>query len=93
MLARVVEFEGVTKERLAQMEQDMQGTAPPEGLNAKEMVVLHDAGADKAIVLLFFDNEEDYRSGDELLNAMPADETPGTRASVTKYDVAFRESM
>jgi len=93
MLARVVEFEGVTKERLAQMEQDMQGTAPPEGLNAKEMVVLHDAGADRAIVLLFFDNEEDYRSGDELLNAMPADETPGTRASVTKYDVAFRESM
>jgi hypothetical protein len=93
MLARVVEFEGVSQDRLSQMQQEMQGTEPPEGLKAKEIVVLYDAGAEKALVTLFFDSEEDYRSSDEVLNAMPADETPGRRASVTKYAVALRETL
>jgi len=75
------------------MQQEMQGTEPPEGLKAKEIVVLYDAGAEKALVTLFFDSEEDYRSSDEVLNAMPADETPGRRASVTKYAVALRETL
>jgi hypothetical protein len=41
-------------------------------------------------VILFFETEDDYRAGDEVLNAMPAGDTPGQRASVTKYDVAVR---
>jgi hypothetical protein len=41
-------------------------------------------------VILFFDTEDDYRRGDEVLNAMPAGDTPGRRASVTKYDVVNR---
>ena len=55
--------------------------------------MLYDAGAEKALVTLFFESEEDYRSSDEVLDAMPADETPGRRASVTKYDVVLRQSM
>jgi hypothetical protein len=43
-------------------------------------------------VILFFENEDDYRRGDEALNAMPAGDTPGQRTSVTKYDVAHRMS-
>jgi hypothetical protein len=92
-LARVVEFEGVTKARLEEMKQEMEGGAPPEGVPAKELVVLHDAEAEKAVVVLFFDNEEDYQSGDEALNAMPAEETPGRRASVQKYDVVVRQTV
>jgi hypothetical protein len=42
---------------------------------------------------VFFDNEDDYHRGDEVLSAMPADETPGRRTSVTKYDVAVRMSV
>jgi hypothetical protein len=57
---------------------------------ATEFVVLHDPDAEKALVLLFFDNEEDYRRGDAALNAMSAGDTPGQRTSVTRYDVAFR---
>jgi hypothetical protein len=38
----------------------------------------------------FFDNEDDYRLGDETLSAMPAGDTPGTRTAVAKYNVAFR---
>jgi hypothetical protein len=41
-------------------------------------------------VIVFFESEDDYRRGDEVLNAMGSDETPGRRASVTKYDVAIR---
>ena len=88
-LARVVTFEGVGKDRIEQMRNDMDG-APPEGLPAKEIIVLHDPDAEKSVVIVFFDNEDDYRQGDATLSAMPDDETPGRRASVTRYDVAAR---
>jgi len=52
--------------------------------------MLHDAENDKSLVLLIFETEDDYRVGDEFLNAMPAGDTPGRRTSVTKYDVALR---
>ena len=40
--------------------------------------------------VVFFENEEDYRRGDAALNAMPAGDTPGSRTSVTRYNVAIR---
>jgi hypothetical protein len=57
---------------------------------AKEIVVLHDPEAEKSVVILFFETDDDYKRGDEALNAMPAGDTPGKRASVAKYQVAFR---
>jgi hypothetical protein len=92
-VARVVTFDGVSKERMDQMQSEIQGSQPPEGLNAKEIIALHDPEAEKSTVLVFFDNEDDYRRGDEILSAMPAGETPGQRTSVTRYDVAMRETM
>ena len=89
-LARVVTFEGVSRDRIDEMNREMEGQDQPEGLNATEFVVLHDGEADKSLVILFFDNEDDYKRGDELLNAMPTSDTPGRRTSVTKYDVAVR---
>jgi hypothetical protein len=88
-LARVVEFEGVDAERMEEMRQEMGGDRP-EGVPASEIIVLHDAAAEKSLVVLFFESEDDYRRGDEALNAMPAGETPGRRTSVTRYDVAIR---
>jgi hypothetical protein len=89
-LARVVTFENVDSGRLAGMLEEMRGSdGPPADLPAKGMVVLHDNGAGRVVVALFFDSEEDYAQGDATLAAMPADETPGTRVSVEKYDVAF----
>ena len=89
-LARVVAFDGVTKDRMDGMQREMQGQERPEGVPATEIVVLHDAEAEKSLVILFFDSEEDYQRGDEALNAMSSDETPGQRSGVTKYDVAMR---
>jgi hypothetical protein len=89
-LARVVTFDGVGKDRMEEMKREMDQGERPEGLPATELIVLHDADADKAVVIVFFDNEDDYRQGDETLNTMPAGDTPGQRTSVTKYDVVTR---
>jgi hypothetical protein len=89
-LARVVSFDGVSSDRMAEMQAEMQGNERPENVPAKEIVVLHDPEGQKSLVILFFETDEDYRRGDEALNAMPTGDTPGKRASVDKYEVAFR---
>jgi len=89
-LARVVTFEGVSKQRMDEMNREMQDGQPPEDFPAAEIVALHVPEAEQSLVILFFENEEDYRRGDEILNAMPTDGTPGSRTSVTRFDVAHR---
>ena len=89
-LARVVTFDGVSSEKMAEMQREMQGSERPDDIPAKEIIVLHDPDAEKSVVVVFFESEDDYRRGDEALNAMPAGDTPGQRTSVGKYDVAFR---
>jgi hypothetical protein len=89
-LARVVSFEGVSKDRIEEIKGEMQDGDRPDDVPATEVVLLHDPETEKSLVILFFETEDDYRRGDEVLNAMPADDTPGRRASVTKYDVAAR---
>lgn len=89
-LARVVSFEGVGKERIEELRQEIREGEKPEGLPATEIIVLHDPEAERSLAIVFFDNEEDYRAGDAVLDAMPAGDTPGRRTSVTKYDVAVR---
>jgi len=88
--ARVVTFEGVSKDRMDEMNREMQDGEPPEGFPQSELIVLHDADAEKSLVVIVFENEDDYKKGDEILSAMPAADTPGRRTSVTKYDVATR---
>jgi len=93
MLARVVTFDGVSSDRMTEMRSRMEGESPPEGLEPKEMFVLHDADAQRALVVLLFEDEAAYNRADEVLNAMPADDTPGERSSVARYDVAMHETM
>ena len=89
-LARVVSFDGVSSDRMAEMQREMEGSERPDDVPAKEILVLHDPEAEKSLVVVFFETEDDYQRGDEALNAMPTGDTPGQRTSVTKYDVAFR---
>jgi len=91
-LARVVTFAGVSSERIAEMQREMEGSERPDDVPATEIVVLHDPEAEESLVVVFFETEDDYRRGDEALNAIPASDTPGRRTSVAKYDVAFRMS-
>lgn len=92
-LARVVTFEGVDAARMDEMRREMAEGEPPEGLPASELVVLHDPEAETSVAIVFFESEDDYRKGDEVLNAMPAGDTPGKRTSVTKYQVAHRMTV
>jgi hypothetical protein len=92
-LARVVTFEGVDRERVEALRQQIGQGGPPEGLPASEIILLTDLDAGRAQVILFFDSEEDYRRGDEVLQAMPSEETPGRRTGVAKYEVAVRATV
>ena len=88
--ARVVSFEGVSKDRMEEMQREMDQGQPPEGFPPAEVVALHDADAERSLVIFIFETEDDYRRGDEILNAMPTGDTPGRRTSVARYDVAMR---
>lgn len=92
-VARVVSFDGVSKDRIEEMKGEAGEGQRPEGLPATEIIALHDPEAEKALVILFFETDDDYRRGDEVLKAMPAEETPGRRTSVARYDVAMRMSV
>ena len=89
-LARVVTFDGVSKQRIDEMKREMEAGDRPDDVPAKEFLMLHDPETEKSLAILFFDSEEDYARGDAALNAMPAGDTPGQRTSVTKYEVAAR---
>jgi hypothetical protein len=89
-LARVVSFDGVTQDRVEEMKAQM-GEGRPDDIPATEIVMLYDADAEKSLVILFFDNEDDFERADQTLSAMPADDTPGRRTTVGRYDVAVRE--
>ena len=89
-LARVVTFDGVSKERMDEMDREMQEGQPPEGFPPAELIALHDPEAEQSLVVVIFETEDDYQRGDEILSAMPAGDTPGRRTSVRKYNVATR---
>ena len=91
-IARVVSFTGVSSDRIEELKREMDEGEQPDGLNPSEMIVLHDADSSEAVAILVFDSDEDYRRGHEVLDAMPAPETPGQRTSVKRYDVAIRTS-
>ena len=89
-LARVVSFEGVSPDRMADLKNRIEGGDPPEGMPPAELLILHDPEGERSLSIILFDNEDDYRKADEILGSMPTPDTPGQRTSVTKYDVAVR---
>jgi hypothetical protein len=91
-LARVVTFEGVDGDRVAELKARIDSDPRPEEIPATEIVMLHDKAAAAAVVVMFFDTDADYEKGDAALGAMDPGETPGRRTSVGKYDVAIRKT-
>lgn len=89
-IARVVTFEGVDRARIDDLKSRIEEGDRPEGLDATELIVLHDPEGQKSLTLVFFDSEDAYRRGDEVLDAIPTGDTPGQRTSVERYEVAIR---
>jgi hypothetical protein len=92
MYARVARWEGADAETLKKSAEEIRADAesgPPEGLPAKKLWLLHDLDGGRAMAITLFENEEDYRQGDETLNAMsPPGDGMGQRVGVDKYEVA-----
>lgn len=95
MHARVARFEGASTEGLEQAAAEIRREAgeggPPEGVPATEAILLTDSDNGRAMAIMLFETEEDYRRGDETLNSMsPPGGSMGQRVSVEKYEVAVR---
>jgi hypothetical protein len=89
-LARVVTFENVDQAQMEEVARQAREDPRPDDIPASELLMLHDPDSRTALAILLFDDEDAYRRGDEALNAMPADETPGRRTSVARYAVVGR---
>ncbi len=59
-VARVVMFDGVSSERMDELKRRMTEGEPPEGMPSSELIVLHDPDAEKSLVVVVFDSDEDY---------------------------------
>jgi hypothetical protein len=91
MYARVVRFTDIDTQRIADRMESEDG--PPPGVSAKSLTVVVDESQSTAVVILFFDSEEDMRSADEALNAMDTSDTPGSRASVDQGEVKYEREL
>jgi hypothetical protein len=95
VFARIATFDGDP----SQMQQVVETirreseSGPPEGVPAKEFLLLTGRDSGKMLGIALFDSEEDLRKGDEALNAMtppPGAEGIGRRTGVEMFDVAIR---
>jgi hypothetical protein len=89
-LARVVTFENVDQAQIEEVARQVREDPRPDDIPASEFLMLHDADGGTALAIVFFDDDDAYRRGDEALNAMSADETPGRRTAVARYSVVGR---
>jgi len=92
MYARVARWEGADAETLDRTAAEIRGRAdsgPPEGVPAKEFLLLNDGASGRSMAITLFETEEDLRAGDAVLNDMsPPDDGLGSRTSVENYEVA-----
>ena len=89
MYARVVRFTDIKPEQIEEVKGRAGSEGPPPGVAAKEIKMVLDQDQGTAVVVLFFDTQEDMRQADSALNEMGASETPGTRASVDQGEVTL----
>jgi hypothetical protein len=82
VFVRVVRFTDVTAERVESLVARIDDTGPPPGVSIKKLQLVFDEAQGTAIVLQYFDNEEDLRAGADAFAAMDPSETPGSRVSV-----------
>ena len=98
MYARVVRWEGGNPEALEQSASQIRadaegGSGPPEGVPAKQFLLLNDKDSGRSMAIMLFETEEDYAQGDATLNEMsPPGEGMGQRVGVEKYEVGAQFS-
>jgi hypothetical protein len=88
MYARVVRFTDANMDQINSTAARIEAEdGPPPGIPAKGIRMMVDESQGTAVVVVFFESEEDLKKGNETLDAMDPSETPGTRASVDLCEV------
>ena len=88
MYARVVRFTDVNAERIEQVLAGIQESGgPPPGVSISRLQMLTDAQQGTAVVLQYFDTEDDMDAAARVFDAMDTSETPGARSSVDTCEV------
>ena len=93
MFVRVVRFTDVTAERVQSLVAEIDETGPPPGVPIKKLQLVFDEAQGTAVVLQYFDSEEDLRTGAETFAAMDPSETPGTRVSVDTGELKVERAL
>ena len=88
MFARVARFEGIDPSTIDAQLEEMSSQGPPPGLeHAKGYMSLLDRENGTMLGIVYFDDEDGLRRGDEALNAMNPPSGAGNRSNVEMYEV------
>jgi hypothetical protein len=93
MFVRVVRFTEVTAGRVESLVASIDESGPPPGVPIKKLQLVFDEAQGTAVVLQYFDSEQDLRAGAETFAAMDASETPGSRVSVDAGELQVERSL
>ena len=94
MHLRVVRFTDVSPERVDQLVSQIDASeGPPVDIKAKGLTMVLDRDQGTAVVIQFFDSEQDMRDSEEALESMDSSETPGTRASIDRGEAVLELTM
>ena len=75
MFVRVVRFTDVTAERVQSLVARIDETGPPPGVPIKKLQLVFDEAQGTAVVLQYFDTEENLRAGADTFAAMDPRDT------------------
>ena len=90
MHLRVVRFTDVDPEQVkAMLGRVAENDGPPEGVTSSGIQMIIDEDQRTAVVIQKFESLEDMQSSEAALDGMDASDTPGTRASVDRGEVAL----
>jgi len=99
MYARVAQWKGAEAKAMEESAAEIKaqaesGGGPPPGVPAKEFLLLQDPEGGRAIAIMLFESEDDYRQGDEVLDSMsPPSGGMGERVSVDRYELAVHVTV
>jgi hypothetical protein len=93
VFVRVVRFTDVTAERVESLVARIDESGAPPGVPIKRLQLVFDEAQGSAVVLQYFDAEEDLRAGAETFAAMDPSETPGSRVSVDTGELRVEREL
>ncbi len=93
MFVRVVRFTDVTAERVESLVARIDETGPPPGVPIEKLQLVFDEAQGTAVVLQYFNHEENLRAGAETFAAMDPSETPGSRVSVDTGELKVERGL